>query len=112
MAGAAQGDRATRDARCGPARCRHPLRDGPVGRDPVGGAVFRGGAARDRRARCGRTIRVFARTPNTGMILTASAFSLRHRKLIITLAERHKLPAVYFLTCRCEQAAATPIAMR
>jgi len=43
-----------------------------------------------------RTIRVFARTPNTGMILTASAFSLRHRKLIITLADRHKLPAVYF----------------
>ena len=43
-----------------------------------------------------RTIKAFARTPNTGVILTASAFSVRHRKLIITLADRHKLPAVYF----------------
>ena len=31
------------------------------------------------------------------MILTASAYSLQHRKLIITLAVRHKLPTVYFL---------------
>src|SRR5215468_10345100 len=99
MAGAAQGDRATRDARCGPARCRHPLQDGPVGRDPVGGAVFRGRAARDRRARCERDRardQAFARTPNTGMILTASAFAQFHRKLIITQADRHKLPTVYF----------------
>jgi hypothetical protein len=43
-----------------------------------------------------RTIRAFARTPNTGMILTASAFGQFHRKLIITLADRHKLPTVYF----------------
>jgi putative ABC transport system substrate-binding protein len=43
-----------------------------------------------------RTIRAFARTPNTGMILTASAFAQFHRKLIITLTDRHKLPAVYF----------------
>jgi putative tryptophan/tyrosine transport system substrate-binding protein len=43
-----------------------------------------------------RTIRAFARTPNTGMILTASAFAQLHRKAIITLADRHKLPAVYF----------------
>ena len=57
---------------------RHPLRDGPVGRDPVGGAVFRDGAARDRRARCGRDRAhrpAFARTPNSGMILTASGGS-------------------------------------
>ena len=47
MAGTAQADRATRDAGCSPARCRHPLRDGPVGRDPVGCAIFRCGAARD-----------------------------------------------------------------
>jgi ABC-type uncharacterized transport system substrate-binding protein len=43
-----------------------------------------------------RTIRAAARTPNTGMILTASAFAQLHRKVIITLADRHKLPAVYF----------------
>jgi ABC-type uncharacterized transport system substrate-binding protein len=43
-----------------------------------------------------RTITGFARTPNSGMILTASAFSLLRRHLIITLADRHKLPTVYF----------------
>ena len=43
-----------------------------------------------------RSITAFASTPNSGMILTASAFSLRHRNLIISLAGRHKLPAVYF----------------
>jgi putative ABC transport system substrate-binding protein len=31
------------------------------------------------------------------MILTASAYSLQHRKLIITLVLRHKLPTVHFL---------------
>ena len=42
-------------------------------------------------------IAAFAHLPNSGMILTASAYSLQHRKLIITLADRHKLPTVYFL---------------
>jgi putative ABC transport system substrate-binding protein len=31
------------------------------------------------------------------MILTASAYSLQHRKLIITLVLRHQLPTVHFL---------------
>jgi putative ABC transport system substrate-binding protein len=43
-----------------------------------------------------RTITAFARSPNSGMILTASSFSLLRRDLIITLADRHKLPTVYF----------------
>ena len=38
----------------------------------------------------------FARTANGGLILTASAFAVVHRDLIITLAARHKLPAVYY----------------
>ena len=33
---------------------------------------------------------------NGGVILTGSALSLVHRDLIITLAARHKLPALYF----------------
>ena len=37
----------------------------------------------------------FARSPNGGLILTASALAQRHRNLIVTLAARHKLPAVY-----------------
>jgi len=43
-----------------------------------------------------RTIAAFARAPNSGLILTGSAASVRHRDLIIALAARHKLPAVYF----------------
>jgi putative ABC transport system substrate-binding protein len=44
-----------------------------------------------------RTITAFARTPNGGMIVTASSLTLRHRDFLIMLAARHKLPAVYFL---------------
>src|SRR5262245_1338553 len=43
-----------------------------------------------------RAITAFARTPNGGLIVTASAVSIVHRDLIIALAARHKLPAVYF----------------
>ena len=43
-----------------------------------------------------RAIAAFARTPNGGLILTTSALSVVHRDLIIALAARHKLPAVYF----------------
>jgi ABC-type uncharacterized transport system substrate-binding protein len=39
-------------------------------------------------------VTTFARFSNGGLIVTTSA--LRHRKLIIALAERHKLPTVYY----------------
>jgi putative ABC transport system substrate-binding protein len=42
-----------------------------------------------------RGIAAFARSANGGLILTASAFSVVHRDLIVSLAARHKLPAVY-----------------
>ena len=42
-----------------------------------------------------RAITAFARAPNGGLILTSSALSQRHRELIIALAARYKLPAVY-----------------
>ena len=38
----------------------------------------------------------FARDPNGGLIVVASAGSLTHRELIVTLAARHRLPAIYF----------------
>jgi putative ABC transport system substrate-binding protein len=38
----------------------------------------------------------FARLGNSGLIVTASPLSLVHRELIIALAARHKLPAVYW----------------
>jgi putative ABC transport system substrate-binding protein len=41
-------------------------------------------------------VAAFARLPNSGLILTASAWAMVRRDLIVTLAARHKLPAVYF----------------
>jgi putative ABC transport system substrate-binding protein len=43
-----------------------------------------------------RAITAFARTPNGGLVMTASVLSLLHRDLIIALAARHKFPAVYY----------------
>jgi putative ABC transport system substrate-binding protein len=37
----------------------------------------------------------FARPGNGGLIVTMSVLGVRHRQLIITLAARHKLPAIY-----------------
>jgi putative tryptophan/tyrosine transport system substrate-binding protein len=42
-----------------------------------------------------RAIAAFARAPNGGLIVPAGGRTLLHRGLIITLAARHKLPAVY-----------------
>jgi putative tryptophan/tyrosine transport system substrate-binding protein len=43
-----------------------------------------------------RAIETFARSSNGGLILTGSGLALVHRDLIITLAARYKLPAIYF----------------
>jgi putative tryptophan/tyrosine transport system substrate-binding protein len=43
-----------------------------------------------------RDITAFARSSNGGLILTGSGFAPIHRDLIIKLAARHKLPAVYY----------------
>jgi putative tryptophan/tyrosine transport system substrate-binding protein len=42
-----------------------------------------------------RAIAAFARTANGGLVVTGSAAATTHREMIITLAARHKLPAVY-----------------
>ena len=42
-----------------------------------------------------RAVTAFARASNGGLIMTANPFAIVHRDLIITLAARHKLPAVY-----------------
>ena len=42
-----------------------------------------------------RAVVVFARTPNGGLIVTGGPVEGLHRELIITLAARHRLPAVY-----------------
>jgi ABC-type uncharacterized transport system substrate-binding protein len=43
-----------------------------------------------------QSIGTFARSPNGSLIPAGSAAAVRHRDLIITLAARHKLPAVYW----------------
>ena len=43
-----------------------------------------------------RSVAAFARSPNGGLIVTPGNRAQLHRDLIITLAARHKLPAVYF----------------
>jgi putative ABC transport system substrate-binding protein len=42
-----------------------------------------------------RAIAAFVRSPNGGLIVTGSALVARHRKLIISLATQHRLPAIY-----------------
>ena len=43
-----------------------------------------------------RSIADFARTPNAGLVVVAVPGAIVNRKLIITLAAQHRLPAVYF----------------
>jgi putative ABC transport system substrate-binding protein len=43
-----------------------------------------------------RAITEFARSPNGGLVLAAGSGGIRHRDLIISLAARHKLPAISF----------------
>jgi putative ABC transport system substrate-binding protein len=43
-----------------------------------------------------RAVAAYARTPNGGLIVTGSALAVVHRDLIIALAIRYKLPAVYW----------------
>jgi putative tryptophan/tyrosine transport system substrate-binding protein len=43
-----------------------------------------------------RAVTAFARSSNGGLIVTVSALVVVHRDLIIALAARHKLPAVYY----------------
>ena len=99
MAGAAQADRAERDASGGPSgshtilpalACSAPSRR----MAPSLGMEVSPVNVRDA-GEIERAIAAFARSPNGGLIVTASRVSDVHRDLIITLAARHKLPAVY-----------------
>src|SRR5262249_56180760 len=97
MAGTAEGDCAARDAGGSPTQSRGCCLDGPVGRHPGCGAIVTGGGSsidlRDA-GEAEHAISTFARAPNGGLILTGTGSGAR-RELIITLAARHRLPAVY-----------------
>ena len=43
-----------------------------------------------------RALSLFAQNPNSGLIVTGSPLAAFHRDLIIALAARHRLPAVYW----------------
>ena len=77
----------------------HRLRNRTVRSRPGRGAGVGGGpelrSTRAMRAELERAVTAFARSGNGGLIVTASAVALRHRDLIVTLAARHGLPAVY-----------------
>src|SRR6476646_5013880 len=98
MAGTTQADRAGRDARGSAARSCDSLRGRTVRRHPIGGTPL--GVeltpvnVRDAEE-IERAVTTFARRSNGGLIVTASALAVVHRDLIITLAARHKLPAIF-----------------
>ena len=99
MAGGPKADCARRDASRSPAGRRCALRDRPIRRHPVGGAIGRRGSQTPkyaRRRRDGGRHRGFARSPTGGLLVTSSALALHHREQIIALAAHHKMPAVYY----------------
>ena len=48
-------------------------------------------------------VAAFAKQPNGGLIVTSGAAGIFHRKLIVTLAARHRLPAIYRLSRPCRR---------
>ena len=80
----------------GPSRSRYNFRDRPIcGDTPSLGIdvspVSVSGASEIENAVAG-----YAGSLNAGLIVTASALAVTHRELIIALAAKHKLPAIYF----------------
>ena len=98
MAGAAQRDRAPHDAGGGPSGSGHRLWDRQFGAvqavAPSLGVELSAVDVRDA-GEIERAVTAFARSSNGGLIVTASALATRHRYLIIALAARHRLPAIY-----------------
>jgi len=43
-----------------------------------------------------RAVTAFARSPNGGLIITPSALAVAHREVIVSLAAKYRLPAVYY----------------
>ena len=98
MAGTAQRDRAPRDAGGDTSGSGYRLGDRTVRDYSRHSTVIKAGVnpvdVRDA-SEIERAITAFARSDNAGLIVTASAAATRHRDLIIALAARHRLPAVY-----------------
>ena len=98
MAGTAQADCAARDASGSPSRSRHDPGTGQFAAiqalAPSLGVEVSPVNVRDA-GEIERAVTAFARSPNGGLIVTGSALAQVHRELIVALAARHKLPAIY-----------------
>ena len=71
---------------------------GPIRRHPIRGAIIRNGGKSGELRDPGeieRGVTAFAAAPNGGLIITAAPLGMLYRELIIALAARHKLPAIY-----------------
>jgi transposase-like protein len=99
MAGTAQADRAPGDESWGHAGSLLDLRDRHAGRNPSRGAIIRVELipidVRDP-GEIDRGVAAFASGSNDGLIVVANPTTTLHRDLIIKLAARHRLPAVYW----------------
>lgn len=99
MAGATQDHRAGCDASSRPARSCHRYGRQSVCRGSIRGTVLAVEVSPINVRDAGeieRTVTAFARVPNSGLIVTRSGLAHVHQDLIINLAARHKLPAIYF----------------
>src|SRR5262252_8601968 len=98
MAGASETDHTVPDAGRGAARCDHRFRIGQFAAvqavAPSLGVDLSSVDVRDA-GEIDRAVTAFARSPNGGLIVTASALATHHRDLIIALAARLRLPAVF-----------------
>ena len=98
MAGAAKEDRTGDYTSGGPSGSHHSLRDRAVRRHPVRGAVAQDGGDPINVRDAGEielAIAAFARSSNGGVIVTSGPLAQSDSDLIVTLAARHRLPAVY-----------------
>src|SRR3954449_13498753 len=93
MAGVTKRDRARRNSGRGASGRQHTFRGWPVRLDPVRCAVVRY-RPRDP-TEVERDLTEFARGSNSALIVTSSGLAAVHRELIIALAARLRLPAVY-----------------
>src|SRR5262245_38052260 len=93
MAGDAQGHGAA-DAPCPPCHARRASRVARIpAHDHGSGVIFRRENDAGRRSQCGRDRTRHRRL--CGLIVLPSQVATTHRELIIALAARHRLPAIY-----------------
>ena len=89
-------NRSSSYASSGPSRSHLALHEWRTGRDARRGAVAQRGC---QRCQCAgeieRGIAAFARQPNGGLVTLGSPVTLANTDLIVTLAARHRLPAIY-----------------